>query len=132
MRVTMEKIGQVAAAAVIAALASAVIKKQAPELALVLVLCGVTGIFLLTVGLFDPIRQLMDTLAEKAALSPAAVAPVIKTVGIGLMSRLAAELCRDAKESGLAAAVEMAGSVLALWVALPLFETVLSDLFALL
>lgn len=132
MRVAMEKIGQVAAAAVIAALASAVIKKQAPELALALVLCGVTGIFLLTVGLFDPIRQLMDTLAEKAALSPAAVAPVIKTVGIGLMSRLAAELCRDAKESGLAAAVEMAGSVLALWVALPLFEAVLSDLFALL
>lgn len=128
----MEKIGQVAAAAVIAALASVVIKKQAPELALVLVLCGVTGIFLLTVGLFDPIRQLMDTLAEKAALSPAAVAPVIKTVGIGLMSRLAAELCRDAKESGLAAAVEMAGSVLALWVALPLFEAVLGDLFALL
>lgn len=132
MRVAMEKIGQVAAAAVIAALASVVIKKQAPELALVLVLCGVTGIFLLTVGLFDPIRQLMDTLAEKAALSPAAVAPVIKTVGIGLMSRLAAELCRDAKESGLAAAVEMAGSVLALWVALPLFEAVLGDLFALL
>lgn len=121
----MEKIGQIAALAVISAIAATVIRKQLPDLALVLALCGVAGILAMGVEMLSPIRQLMDTLAEKAELSPALVAPVVKTVGIGLLTRICAELCRDARESGLATAAEMAGTITALWTALPLFEAVL-------
>ena len=55
----------------------------------------------------------------------AVVAPVVKTTGIAILTRLAAELCRDAKESGIAAFVETAGAACALCAALPLLETVL-------
>lgn len=128
----MEKLGQIAAFAVVSALAATVLKKQVPDLALVLALCGVTGIFMLVMGFLTPIRQLMDTLADKASLAPAVVAPVIKTVGIGLLTKLSSALCRDAKESGIATAVEMAGGVMSLWVALPLFKAVLGSILELL
>lgn len=128
----MEKVGQIAALAAVSALAAAVLKKQSPDIALVITLCGMTAILTLAAGALTPVRQLMDTLAEKAELSPAVVAPVLKTVGIGLLSRLSAELCRDAKEGGLATAVELAGTIFALWVTLPLFETVLGTVLDLL
>lgn len=128
----MDKLGQAAALAVVCALCTAVIKKQAPELALTLALAGVAGIFLLVGPFLRPIRALMDTLADKAELSPAVLASVVKVIGLGLLSRVSAGLCRDAGESGLAAAVETAGGILALWVTLPLFEAVLGIVLELL
>ena len=68
----------------------------------------------------------MDTLADTAGLSPAVLAPVVKTVGIAVLTRVSAELCRDAKEGGIAAFVETAGAAAALLVSLPLLKTVLS------
>ena len=50
---------------------------------------------------------------------------VISTVAIALVARTTADLCRDAGESALAAAVETAGTVCALAAALPLLRTVM-------
>lgn len=94
-------------------------------MALVLTICAVTLILALSMTAFRPIRALMDVLAQRAGLSAAVLAPVLKTLGISILSRIAAELCRDAGESGLAAAVEVAGGACALLVCLPLFEAVL-------
>ncbi|MFR3922676.1 MAG: SpoIIIAC/SpoIIIAD family protein [Dysosmobacter welbionis] len=58
-------------------------------------------------------RALMDELGEAAGLSPAVLAPVLKTVGIAILTHISAEVCRDAKESGIAAFVETAGAAVA-------------------
>ncbi len=123
---------QVAALAVVSALAASVIKKQVPDLALALTLCGVTLVLAMGMRAFAPARQLMGELAERAGLSAAALAPVMKTVGIALLTRITAELCRDAKESGLASAVEITGSACAILVCLPLLESVLGLILELL
>lgn len=121
----MGVIGQIVAAAVAGALCAAVVKKQVPDLALVVTLCAVTLILLAAVTALEPVRELMDALGEQAGLSAAVLAPVVKTVGIALLTRVCAELCRDAGESGIAAAVEIAGGGCALLVCLPLFHGVL-------
>ena len=115
-----------AAIAVTAALCAAVVRKGAAELGLVLALAA--GAVLLNAALeaLTAAVSLMELLAETAGLSPAVVAPVVKTTGIAILTRLAAELCRDAKEGGIAAFVETAGAACALCAALPLLETVLA------
>ena len=55
-------------------------------------------------------------------------APVLKTVGISILARVTAELCRDAGESGIAAFVETAAAGLALCAAVPLLRAVLTSL----
>ena len=117
---------RLAAIAVTAALCAAVIRKGAAELGLVLAIAA--GAILLSASLdaLSAVRDLMDLLSDTAGLSPAVVAPVVKTTGIAILTRLAAELCRDAKESGIAAFVETAGAACALCAALPLLETVLT------
>lgn len=121
----MGVMGQIAAAAVAGAVCAAVVKKQAPDMALVVTLCAVALILSAAASVLEPVRELMDALGEKAGLSAAVLAPVIKTVGIALLTRVCAELCRDANESGIAAAVEIAGGGCALLVCLPLFHAVL-------
>lgn len=54
--------------------------------------------------------------------------PVLRVVGIAVLVRILAALCRDAGQSALAAKVELAGTVLAFGAALPLLEQVLTFL----
>ena len=121
-----------AAIAVAAALCSVVVKKNVAELGMVLALCAGAIILSCSLGALEGVKELMDTLADTAGLSPAVLAPVVKTVGIAVLTRVSAELCRDAKEGGIAAFVETAGAAAALFVSLPLLKTVLSRVTGLL
>ena len=109
----------------VGAVCAATIKKLTPDLALIIALCAATLILTMAMTAYRPIRELMDTLADRAGLSAAVLSPVIKTVGVALLTRVTAELCRDAGEGGLASAVEIAGGACAILVCLPLFEAVL-------
>ena len=117
---------KIAAIAVAAALCSVVVKKNVAELGMVLALCAGAIILSCSLGALEGVKELMDTLADTAGLSPAVLAPVVKTVGIAVLTRVSAELCRDANEGGIAAFVETAGAAAALFVSLPLLKTVLS------
>ncbi|WP_412315709.1 SpoIIIAC/SpoIIIAD family protein [Intestinimonas butyriciproducens] len=117
---------KIAAIAVAAALCAVVVKKNVAELGMVLALCAGAIILSCSLGALEGVKELMDTLADTAGLSPAVLAPVVKTVGIAVLTRVSAELCRDAKEGGIAAFVETAGAAAALFVSLPLLKTVLS------
>ena len=115
---------KVAAAAAAAAVCAVVVRKQAPELALALTVCAVAAILLYCSGALSAAVGLMDKLVEAGGLSAQVVEPVIKTAGIAIVTRLAADFCRDAQEGGLASAVELAGAALALMMVLPLMSAV--------
>lgn len=128
----MGSMGEIAALAVAAALCALVVKREAGGAALVLGLAAGAVILGQVLGAAEAVRALMDELGERAGLSPAVLDPVIKTVGIAILTRISSEVCRDAGESGIAAAVETAGAVLALWIALPLLRAVLDTVTSLL
>ena len=128
----MELVGKIAALAVAAALCALVVRQNAREVGLVLSLAAGALILLQALGAIEAIRTLIEDLGERAGLSPAVLDPVLKTVGIAVLTRLSAEVCRDAKESGIAAFVETAGAVMALYVALPLIRAVLETIAELL
>ena len=121
----MEEMLKIAAVAIISAICAVVVKKQVQELGLVLALTAGALILSFALRAMEGVRQLMDTLASLAGLSSSVLLPVVKTVGIAIVTRVAAEVCRDAKEGGIAAFVETAGAACALFVALPLLEAVL-------
>ena len=123
---------KVAAAAIVAAVCAVVVRKQAPEIALALSACAGALIVLYCAGALSAAAELMDKLVQTGGLSSQVVEPVFKTTGIAVVTRLAADLCRDAKEGGLASAVELAGTALALWAVLPLMTAVLELLTQLL
>ena len=128
----MEVVEKMAALAVVAALCALVVRQSAREVGLVLSLAAGAIILTQALGAVEAIRSLMEELGDRAGLSPAVLDPVLKTVGIAVLTRVAAEVCRDAKESGIAAFVETAGAAMALYVALPLMRAVLDTVGGLL
>ena len=124
--------GEIAALAVAAALCALVVKQSAGGVALALSLAAGALILGQVLEAASAVRALLEELGERAGLSPAVLDPVIKTVGIAILTRISSEVCRDAGESGIAAAVETAGAVLALWIALPLLRAVLDTVTSLL
>ena len=120
----------VAAAGVAAALCAVVVRQRAPEIALALAACVV--LLWHTLPLLETIKDVLDELADLAQVSPQLLRPMLQTVGLALVTKLASALCKDAGEGSLAAFVEVAGSAAAVLVALPLLRMVLQLMLGLL
>ena len=58
------------------------------------------------------------------------IAPVMKCAAIAIVTKLASELCRDSSQSAVASSVELAGSICALSVAMPLIISMLKTIGA--
>ena len=120
----METMAKLAAVGVTAVVLSAVLKKNTPELALLLALAA--GLWMLAqaaAGLGAAVAQMRE-LAGQAGVSEVLLEPVLKTVALSILTKLPAEICRSAGEGGVAAFVETAGAALALLAALPLVRAV--------
>jgi len=117
---------RVAAVGIAAAVLGSVLKKNTPELALLLSLTAGIWILSAAAGSLGAALELMEELAGLTGLSEVLLEPVVKVVALSVVTRLAAEICRTAGESGVAAFVETAGAFLALAAALPLVRAVMS------
>ena len=113
------------AAGAAAALCALTVRHRAPELAFLVGLAACVLILGRTLPMLEMVRDRMEELADRAGVSPALLGPVGKTVGISIITRLSASLCREAGEESIAVFVEMAGSVSAVVIALPLLDLVL-------
>lgn len=120
----METMVRIAAVGLTAAVLGTVLKKSAPELALLLVVAAGVWILTLTLDGLGAVAALMEELAGASGLSEELLEPVAKTVALSILTKLTAEICRSAGESGLASFVELGGTVAALVVALPLMRAV--------
>lgn len=86
--------------------------------------CAAAGFFALE--LLAPVFSFVQQLQALSGLSDTMVAPLFKTVAVGFLTRMTVSVCRDAKQTAAADAVELGGSILALYLALPIFNAVLA------
>lgn len=108
------------------------LRKNIPEIALLLVLASILSVLLL---LGQPLYDLLAffrELGEKSGLSEKLLLPLYKTMGIALVVKVGGGLCKDAGESALSSVIELSGAVCALITAIPLMEMVLQLLLELL
>lgn len=117
---------KIAAVAVAGTVLGLVIKKNSPEMALMLTISLALAALYLA---YDTIRAVADfvrSLAELTRIEPEVLTVVFKTVGISVVTKLSADVCRDAGQASVAAGVELTGAVTALYISLPLFKTVIT------
>ena len=121
----MSLLVKAAALALAGAVIAMLLKKNAPELGLTLSIAVTLAASALAAQLIGQLREVVDLAREQTGLSPAIVGPVLKCVGIGVVTRLAADLCKDAGQSASASAVELAGAACAMAAVLPLIRALL-------
>lgn len=119
----MDIIIKVSAAALIAAIATLLIKSKNSEQAFMLGIAAAAVILIAVFGLMGEISDFLRELISLSGQSSAVFLPIVKCMGIAIITKLSFELCRDAGQAGIASAVEYAGAVAALYTVLPLLKT---------
>ena len=107
------------------AVLSMLLRRDAPALALAMSVAISLLAASLAVELFSQLREVITIAQEQTGLSPAVVGPVFKCVGVGVITRLAADMCKDAGQGAVASAVELCGAACAMVTALPLVRALL-------
>lgn len=77
-------------------------------------------------GLIKPVLEFVYALKGRAELGDGMVSPVIKTLAIGYLTQTGKNICEEAGEKTVAGVISLVGSVSAIYVLLPLMESVLS------
>ena len=128
----MEVVIKCAALGLFSATAGLAVRRYQPEISFALsaLTCVV---ILLSCGVV--VEKLLD--AVKAAEQifgsfPLQTRPILKCLGIAVTCRFGADLCKDASQSSLASAVELAGGVCAAAVAMPMILSMLTRIGGLL
>ena len=101
-----------------------VLRKNAPEQALLLVLAIAAVVTARVLALAAPLLEQLRTLFDQAGVDSSHVSILLRTVAAALVSRLCGDLCRDGGSQALGTVVELAGAAAALLISLPLLEAV--------
>lgn len=123
----MELILRSAAVLLLSALTALLLKKNAPELALMLSLAALCTVFLSLLNVIRQFRSLFDTVSILLPDSEIMIRPVLKCLAIAVITKITAELCRDASQNTASAAIELMGTVCALSVAMPLIVSMIKS-----
>lgn len=122
----MEIVTRAAAAAVIGSILALLLRKYIPEISLVLALVTGAVIVWISASVCAEITDVLREIAENGGIASIYIAPVMKCVGIGLITHLSAQVCRDAQQGSVASAVELCGTLCALYVSVPLIRSMLA------
>jgi stage III sporulation protein AD len=117
----MDTLFRIVGIAIIGLALTVLVKKNSPEIGLLLGLFVAIAVFAAGFDMFRAVRDFLDTLLGETGLARDFVVPVWKTCVIAIITKITSELCRDAGESALASGIETVGAVLGLYVVLPLF-----------
>jgi stage III sporulation protein AD len=102
------------------------IRRDSRDMALLLTLCVSAFMLFLGLGMAGAVVSFVNRLGDSALLQGAAVSIVLKEVGVSVLTRLSSDICREAGQPSAASAAEFVGAVASVYIALPLFETVMT------
>ena len=122
----MEILIKAAAIAVTGAVLVLTIKKNSPDIALLLTVAVGCIVIYIAADLLVEIIDFICELSDMAEVSSAAFSIVLKTIGIAIITKIASDVCSDAGQSSVSSAVEITGAAAALYVSIPLMKTVFS------
>lgn len=116
---------KLAMVAVVAALISMIVKKQAPEYGTAIILCG--SLFLMF-GCIVYLQQLVVFIGQVTkvlSIDHTYLRIMLKLMGIAYVTEFAASICKDGGYQNLAFQVETAGKLAVLATSLPVIEALL-------
>lgn len=108
------------------------LRDERPEMALLLALAFGVLVFIFVLGKLGAIITLFRDLTRTARVDELYLTTLLKILGIAYIAEFGAQICRDAGEGTIASKVEMAGKVLILVLALPIFAAILEVILRLL
>jgi stage III sporulation protein AD len=113
------------AAALITAVIGLVLARQGKDMFLLLTLAACAMIGAAAFTFLKSVISFLQRLTDMTQLNTDLLAVILKTVGIGLIGELAGLICSDAGNAALAKSIQILTTAVILWLSIPLFESLL-------
>ena len=75
-----------------------------------------------------PVMAFAESMGETAGLAGGITGPVLKALGMGILTEVSSGICEDAGEKTIASVLRLSGSVASVYVLLPLMESLMTTL----
>ena len=124
----MELLLKCTALAMFSAISALLIRRINPELSLAISAAAAVVILLSAAMLLRELTESTKELERVFGSQIVQARPILKCLGIALISKFGSDLCKDASQAALAAAVETAGSLCAAAVAMPMILTLMTTI----
>ena len=102
-----------------------IIRKERPEMAVLLALAAACLILVALLKNIGQIITVFESLALKARLDMVYLKLVIKIIGLAYLAGFGAQICKDAGENSMAAKIELAGKIFILGLGIPIMIGIL-------
>ncbi len=116
---------QVAAIGIIGAMLSITIKKQTPEIALVISIAASVLIFFMVIPKISAVFELLEKISSNISGGTGFVPVILKIIGIAYIAEFASQICTDAGEGAIASKIDLAAKVLIMVLSAPIILTLL-------
>ncbi len=121
----METLLKVCALSLVGMLTVNMLKRTLPEMSAAATLALLLGLVAVAAGAVGKCVMLIYELAEGAGISESLMTPLMKCVGVSIVSKIGGDLCRDSGMSAVASYIELVGGAVAIAISMPLMLTVL-------
>jgi stage III sporulation protein AD len=121
----MEEMPKLLGIAFAAAVLTITVKKQSPELGMLVSTAGCILAASLIFPQITTVFSLLYSLADMAGIHEEWLKPILKVLGIGIVTKISASVCADAGQTSLAGMLEIGGSILSFCAAAPLLKAII-------
>lgn len=123
---------QIVAVGILGAVLAITIKKQSPEIAVLITITASVLIFLMVLPMLTEAVEIVNHIGNLADGQAAYIGLAIRVIGVAYMAELGASVCNDAGETAIATKVDMAGRIIIMVMAMPIIMDILRILTRLL
>lgn len=121
----MELYWKALAIALTAAVLGVTVQRQEKEMFLLLAVSGCIVVGVIFLHFLEPVISFLRELEARGNLQTDMLTILLKAVGIGIVSELAAMICTDSGNAGLGKVLHLLGTGVILWICLPIFRSTL-------
>ena len=98
---------------------SVFIKRQKPEIALLLSLLTGMAILIFSFPYLKAVVDMFQNIAGQVGLKSGYIKLILKVIGIAYIAQFGSEICRDAGETSTASKIELAGKIIIMAISMP-------------
>jgi len=117
---------QIVAVGIIAGVMSLAIKRQAPEIAILISIAAAVLIFFMILPKLAAVFGVLGSVAERVRGEMGFIGTLLQITGIAYIAEFGSQICKDAGEGAIATKIELAGKVLIMAASTPIIMALLS------
>lgn len=121
----MDSFWQWVAGAMLTVVLGIALGKQSKDISLVLTMVVCCMVLLGAAAYLQPVMEFVKRLQAMGQLEDGYAQILLKAIGIGLVTEFAVLICNDSGNSALGKSLQIAATVVVLWISLPLMESLL-------